>query len=150
KHLIIMTLAVFCFAACQTVNPLGVTYTGEDAHTTVSLEMTNGETVEVTKVSKGPLGLYTRMVLVEEDNLYDPFFPVLGPDSVAQFYIGGETVERIGMDNFEPIIKREMADATLIVDNLGREGFRYENLWSMVYYYNRLKTESLVEPTVSN
>ena len=76
------------------------------------------------------------MIPISEANLYDPFFPATEPDSVAQFYIGYDLVERVGTDNFEYIVKREMADAPLIIENLGKDGFRYENLPSMVYYYN--------------
>lgn len=131
-----ISLSILFLFSCQTTSPLTATKIIEQSYPVIKMKTLSGEEVCITKISGGELSLYKRMVSISEANLYDPFFPAIAPDSVVQYYIGYDLVERIGVDNFEYVIRRTMSDAPLIIDNLGRDGFRYENLPSMVYYYN--------------
>ncbi|MEM1122972.1 MAG: hypothetical protein AAGJ18_21185 [Bacteroidota bacterium] len=132
-----LILAVLLASSCQVSTPLIMTNLFEEQPESVIMPTVNGEEVKVKKVSGGTLGLYCKMVpvLARDRDIHDPFLTD-EPDSLAQFYLGYELVERVGEYNFERIIKKSMSDAPLILENLGKRGFRYENLPSMVYYYN--------------
>ena len=60
------------------------------------------------------------------------------------YFIGKEEIESIGPLNYRELIKKYMSDASELHRKLGRKGFRYENIPSMILYYNRFKSDQPV------
>ena len=63
---------------------------------------------------------------------------VLHPNK--DFYISdGNKVEMITPSNFRRMAKKYFADSPELVEMIGKRGFRYKNLPSMIIYYNKMK-----------
>ena len=77
---------------------------------------------------------------------------VLHPDK--DFYIGfGSKVEVVTPGNYKKLVKKYFTAAPELVHRVGKRGFRYKNLPSMILYYNKTvaKEESLTkEEMVAN
>ena len=104
----------------------------------------NGQQVKVSLVVEGVMNLYFRMIPISEANLYNPYFPYDEPAEVPQFFIGKNELMRIDEWNYENVIKQVMPDRPALIKKLGRQGFRFENLKQMVYYYNKEQTEKSI------
>ncbi|MFK7983113.1 MAG: hypothetical protein AB8G86_24250 [Saprospiraceae bacterium] len=62
---------------------------------------------------------------------------VLNPNK--DFYIGfGDNVEAITPGNFKKLVKKYFSDAPELTQRIGKRGFRYKNLPSMILYYNKI------------
>jgi len=96
----------------------------------------SGQRVLVSPLIEGPMNLYFRMIPIYEANLYNPYFPYNEPGEVPQFFIGSTDLLRIDEWNYEYVIKQVMADRPTLTNQLGKQGFRFENIKQMVYYYN--------------
>ena len=84
------------------------------------------------------------MIPISEANLYNPYFPDNEPAEVPQFFIGTTDLIRIDEWNYEGVLKQLMKDKPILIKKLGRQGFRFENIRQMVYYYNQQEQEKLV------
>ena len=99
----------------------------------------SGQQVQVSAVIEGTMNLYFRMVPISEANNYNPYFPYNEPAEVPQFFIGSTDLMRIDEWNYEYVLKQVMADRPALTNQLGKQGFRFENIKQMVYYYNEHK-----------
>lgn len=97
----------------------------------------NGQKVQVSPLIEGTMNLYFRMIPISEANLYNPYFPYNEPSEVPQFFIGSRDLIRIDEWNYESVLKRIMVDRPALIKQLGKQGFRFENIKQMVYYYNK-------------
>ena len=97
----------------------------------------SGQEVLVSPLVEGPMNLYFRMIPISEANLYNPYFPYNEPEEVPQFFIGTSDLIRIDEWNYEYVLKQVMPDRPALTDQLGKQGFRFENIKQMVYYYNQ-------------
>ena len=62
---------------------------------------------------------------------------VLNPDK--DFYIGvGEEAEAITPGNFKRLAKKYFSDSPELVERIGKRGFRYRNLPSMIIFFNKM------------
>jgi len=104
----------------------------------------NGQQVQVSPLVEGAMNLYFRMIPITEANLYNPYFPYNEPAEVPQFFIGAKELIRIDEWNYEQVLKEVMKDRPALVKQLGRQGFRFENLRQMVFYYNEQAQEKVV------
>lgn len=71
---------------------------------------------------------------------------VLHPNK--DFYIGfGDNVEAITPGNFKKLVKKYFVNAPELTQRIGKRGFRYKNLPSMILYYNKVvnKEEALTK-----
>ena len=94
----------------------------------------------------GPVKLFfeTNEVVEYQRNSIDGFFAV-GTRKVNYFYIGtgtGNEVERISSGNFRRLVRKYLPDATDLHKRIGKRGFRFENLPSMILYYNKHISEN--------
>lgn len=66
---------------------------------------------------------------------------VLNPDK--DFYIGSndKEAEIITPSNFKRLAKEYFAAIPELADNVGKRGFRYKNLPSMILFYNKMMTK---------
>ncbi len=63
---------------------------------------------------------------------------VITQDQIAyRYWIGTDRIEPIDRLNYRPLIKSYMPEAKTLHKRLGKYGFRFENLPSMIVYYNQ-------------
>ena len=134
SQLIIMTII---FTSCQ--HPTLFQHTEADNFPVYILTNTSYHPLEVFALEEGMMKLYYRMIPISEANLYNPFFPENEPKEVPQFFIGKTELMRVDQWNYESVIQQIMEDRPTLVQQLGRQGFRFENLKQMVAYYNKTK-----------
>ena len=99
----------------------------------------DGEKIVVEPLIIGAVSLYRQAYEESQVRL-----EVIGPELHVirhRYFIGGDVIEEINFDNYRPLIKKYLANAPEILQKLGRSGFRYENIPSMIVYYNRFKSE---------
>ena len=106
----------------------------------ISKTIISGQKVQVSPLVEGTMNLYFRMIPISEANLYNPYFPYNEPAEVPQFFIGTTDLMRIDEWNYESVLKQLMKDRPILIKQLGRKGFRFENIRQMVYYYNQQET----------
>lgn len=59
-----------------------------------------------------------------------------------EYYLGnGQEVEVVTPTNLKKLAKKYFVDTPELLKRIGKRGFRYENLPSMVLYHNKLKKE---------
>lgn len=104
----------------------------------------SGQQVQVSPLVEGTMNLYFRMIPISEANQYNPYFPYNEPAEVPQFFIGTTDLIRIDEWNYEGILKQLMKDRPILIKQLGRQGFRFENIRQLVYYYNQQEQEKVV------
>jgi len=109
----------------------------------ISKTIISGHQVQVSPLVEGTMNLYFRMIPISEANQYNPYFPYNEPTEVPQFFIGTTHLMRIDEWNYESVLKQLMTDRPILVKKLGRQGFRFENIRQMVYYYNQQEQEKL-------
>lgn len=134
-------LAVSLLVSCQT--PTNLLPSERQDLPIITKTILSGQQVKVAPLVEGTISLYYRMIPISQANLYNPFFPDNEPAEVAQYFIGKGELIRIDEWNYERIIKQVMKDTPELTKQLGRQGFRFENLKQMVAFYNREKTDSL-------
>ena len=94
----------------------------------------------------GPIQLFfeiDEVVEYQRDGI-NGFFAV-GTRKVNYLYIGtgtGNEVERISPGNFRRLVRKYLPDATDLHKRIGKRGFRFENLPSMILYYNKHISEN--------
>lgn len=65
-------------------------------------------------------------------------FTAIATQEIDIFYIGtNEEVEQINAGNYKRLIKKHLPNALELHKRLGKRGFRFENVPSMVLYYNK-------------
>ena len=104
----------------------------------------SGQKVQVSPIVEGVMNLYFRMIPISEANLYNPYFPYNEPAEVPQFFLGKKDLIRIDEWNYESTLKQVMHDKPMLLKNLGRQGFRFENLQQMVVYYNQQEEKGVI------
>ena len=113
---------------------------GEEINRDTILKLTpNGEEIAVEPLIVGEVSLYRQPYEESQVRL-----EVIGPELHVikhRYFIGGEIVEEINLDNYRPLIKKYLVNAPELHQKLGRSGFRHENIPSMIVYYNRFKSE---------
>lgn len=63
-------------------------------------------------------------------------------ENQKEYYLGhGLEAEIVTVGNFKKVAKRYFSDTPDLVKRIGKRGFRYENLPSMVLYHNKLKSK---------
>lgn len=66
------------------------------------------------------------------------------------YYIGfNKEVEEINSRNYKQLIKKYLPEVKDLHQRLGKRGFRYENIPSMILYYNKLITGNIAPFTKS-
>ena len=102
----------------------------------VMIRVDNGFVMADHKV-KGPLNLYVHRFL--KQNFIETGFRTVAAGRVKaeRFFlgVGGEVVE-ITPTNYKKKIKKYLPNAPALHKRLGRSGFRFENLSSMIKFYN--------------
>ena len=102
------------------------------------------EAVYMYQAVDGPIELFFESTEVTEygRNSENGFFAV-ATKRVNLFYIGtGKEVERINPGNYKRLIQKYLPNAPELHKRIGKRGFRFENLPSMVLYYNKHKTDN--------
>lgn len=130
-----LAILLLVVASCQT--PSSILTPERQDLPIITKTIISGQQVNVSPVVEGIMSLYFRMIPISEANLYNPYFPDNEPAEVPQFFIGKEELMRIDEWNYETILKQVMQDKPVLIKRLGRQGFRFENLKQMVYFYNQ-------------
>lgn len=128
-------LTVFLVGA----NPLLASDGEEIRRDTIFKLMADGEKIAVEPLIIGEVSLYRQAY--DESQVH---LEVIGPELRMvkyRYFIGGDAIEEINLDNYRQLIKKYLANAPEIHQKLGRSGFRHENIPSMIVYYNRFKSE---------
>ena len=109
---------------------------GKTIENAVLKSRVDGKMIVVQPIITGAVGLYRQAYEREEVD-------VLGIPTVVtrfRYYLGKDQVEELSRDNYRELVRKYLADAPELHRKLGRIGFRYENVPSMIIYYNRYKT----------
>ncbi len=93
----------------------------------------DGRQVLVEPIVEGTMGLYREKVGEEFD---DRGFQI--PSNASfRYWIGSAVVTEVNSANYKSAVRMYMPEAKDLHKRLGKAGFRFENLPSMVIYYNR-------------
>lgn len=138
-----LILVLSILASCQT--PTNLLQPERQDLPMITKTILSGQQVKIAPLVEGTMSLYYRMIPISQANLYTPFFPDNEPAEVVQYFIGKGELVRIDEWNYERIIKRVMKDTPELTKQLGRQGFRFENLKQMVAFYNQEKLATLAE-----
>ena len=98
---------------------------------------TDGAVIVVQPLITGAVGLFREPVGRSE-------VIVAGRSVVVthfRHYIGREEIEEIRPENYRILIEKYLVNAPELHEKLGRLGFRYENVPSMIIFYNRHKSD---------
>lgn len=93
-------------------------------------------------VVKGPLNLYVYSYLKAETIETGLRTVAAGVSEAKRFFLGveGKIVE-ISPSNFKKTIKQYLPNAKYLHKRLGKVGFRFENLASMIKFYNNFRVK---------
>lgn len=130
----ILLLALFTFPSL--FGPVYAHKEGGTIENAVLKSRTDGKMIVVQPVIAGVVGLYRQAYEREEVD-------VLGIPTVVtrfRYYLGKDQIEEISRDNYRELVRKYLVEAPELHRKLGRIGFRYENVPSMIIYYNRYKT----------
>ncbi len=133
----LLAASLFFSIACST--PVTLIPSAEPPPRMVKKQTRTGKWLSLIPLVEGEMNLYYQMISIEEANLYNPFFPEEYPKTVPEHYIGNELLWRIDQWNYEAVVKQVMPDVPHLLKQLGRQGFRFENLHQMVLFYNDKK-----------
>ncbi len=88
---------------------------------------------------EGPINLfYESTEVIEYKRISGQGFVPVTIRNVDVYYIGvGREVEQVNAGNYKRLVKKYLPDATDLHQRLGKRGFRFENIPSMVLYYNK-------------
>lgn len=92
----------------------------------------NGPTVLVEPIIEGTISLYVQRL--ERPEFYS--FGASNRENTLQYWIGNNTFFSIDHLNYKKVIKHLLPEGKSLHRQLGKVGFRFENLPSMVLYYN--------------
>lgn len=117
-----------------------------------SIALANNEPVVVNKIIgnekeiavmylavDGPVKLfYEPTDVIEYERTNENGFTAIASKEIDLFYIGtGKEVEQINPGNYKRLVQKYLPQATELHKRIGKRGFRFENLPSMVLYYNK-------------
>lgn len=97
----------------------------------------DGEMVDVQPMITGEIGLYRRAFQRKNIDHMGEVTEI----TWYRFYIGSDKIEEITPKNYRVLIKKHLKDAPELHRKLGRFGFRFVNVPSMIMYYNRFKSD---------
>lgn len=81
---------------------------------------------------------YEPTEIIEYEDISEEGSLNLTAHNVDLYYIGTDLeVEAITVNNYKRLVKQYLPNATELHRRLGKRGFRFENLPSMVLYYNK-------------
>lgn len=105
----------------------------------------DGNEIVLKKVIEGEAALYRQAY--QDEDLFETL-GILSPvyETKYCYFIGNdEGIEAIYSGNYKELIPQYLKNAPELYSRLGRNGFRFENLPSMIIYYNRFKAEQPTE-----
>lgn len=110
----------------------------------VSKMIIDGNEVVLEKVIEGEITLYRQAY--QEEDLFETL-GILSPvyETKYRYFIGGEEIVAIDGGNYKTLIHKYLKNAPELYSRLGRRGFRFKNLPSMLMYYNRFKADRPIE-----
>lgn len=115
------------------------------ASDSISKMVIDGNEIVLEKVIDGVVALY-RLAYQDED-LFETL-GILSPvyETKYLYFIGNsEGTKAINGGNYKDLIPQYLKNAPELYRRLGRNGFRFENLPSMIIYYNRFKADPPTE-----
>lgn len=134
-------MKVFTFVLI--VYTLGLPTSSLSAHDELIQLHYEGETVMAKQLVKGHLDLFVS-TQYEEKRVTGPQYRKQKTAYVKRYFLKyDDVVEKITPYNYKKILRRHLPDAPELHQRLGRPGFRYENLSSIIRYYNTFKTPEL-------
>jgi|GEM_PF-7127203 len=93
-------------------------------------------------VVKGPLNLYVYTYMKAETIDTGLRTVAAGVSEAKRFFLGVDSkIVEISPSNFKRAIKQYLPNAKYLHKRLGKVGFRFENLASMVKFYNNFRTK---------
>lgn len=131
----ISTLFLTLFTTLCLFRPVHAHNEGGTIENAVLKPRADGKMIVVQPIITGAVSLYRQAYKREE-------IDVLGiPTIVTRFryFIGNDQIEEISRENYRDLVRKHLTGAPELHRKLGRLGFRYENVPSMVIYYNRHK-----------
>lgn len=111
----------------------------------VSKMIVDGNEIVLEKVIDGVVALYRQAY--QDEDLFE-CLGILSPvyETKYRYFIGGgEKIEAIDGGNYKKLIPQYLKNAPELYGRLGRSGFRFKNLPSMIMYYNRIKADQPTE-----
>lgn len=111
--------------------------------------MIDGNEIVLEKIIEGKVALYRQAY--QDEDLFETL-GILSPayETKYRYFIGGEEIKAIDGGNYKKLIRQYLKNAPELHNRLGRNGFRFKNLPSMIMYYNRFKagraTEQFYDP----
>lgn len=126
--------ALFIFiTSISLLTPFSILNTGLNT-TKIAFE---GKQIEVEHLVKGSLDLYISHNY-EKRWVTGPRAKKTKQELVVRYFLKiGNKIEKLTPLNYKKLIKRHLVNATLLHQELGKKGFRFENIPSMIDYYNR-------------
>lgn len=101
----------------------------------VSMDLEINGAIKLYSVLKDNSEESTEIIYTTSDDAFINW--VLHPDK--DFYISdGSEIEMITPSNFKRMAKKYFAANPKLVERIGKRGFRYKNLPSMIMYYNKM------------
>ncbi|MCB9050515.1 MAG: hypothetical protein H6556_13895 [Lewinellaceae bacterium] len=101
----------------------------------------DGNEIVLEKVIEGEVALYRQAY--QDEDLFETL-GILSPayETKYHYFIGNsEGIEAIDGGNYKELIPQYLKNALELHSRLGRSGFRFKNLPSMILYYNRFKAD---------
>lgn len=138
------SLFFFLFAALF-LQTAGASHINTNPEDTVLKATTQGKLIKVETVIEGEINLYRRAY--REDNFTFTGDASFNTQEETRFiyFIGEKLIEEINAVNYKKLIRQYLKNAPDLHRKLGRFGFRYENVPSMIMYYNRFKARRPME-----
>lgn len=115
------------------------------ASDSISKVAIDGNEIVLEKVIDGEAALYRQAY--QDEDLFETL-GILSPayETKYRYFIGNsEGIEAIDGGNYKKLIPQYLKDAPELYSRLGRKGFRFKNLPTMIIYYNRFKADQPTE-----
>ena len=131
------TLVILTFV---TLNLFSWPYARLQANNNPVTLMIAGVATPATHLVSGEINLYV-VYRTEMQMIPVNFHYRTGTVESSTFFIGvGEALEELKPSNYKKIIRKHLANAPYLHKQLGKPGFRYENIPYMIEFYNRFRT----------
>ena len=124
------------------IHPLQAFPTQNMSDDTVMITLTDGKEIAAEPLLTGSVNLYRQSYRRNLRELSD--LEIMHPGRYGagyRYFIGGKEVEQITQMNYRQLVEKYLKDSPELYRRLGRFGFRYENVPSMVLYYNHLHSD---------
>lgn len=95
---------------------------------------------------KGHLNLFVSNQY-EKKKVFGPMYRKHKSVYVKRYFLqSGDKIEKVSPYNYKKVLKRFLPNAPELHRRLGKPGFRYENISSIVRYYNEFRIPELADP----